>query len=165
MADMGPKRQRGGTWLYPPIGVVLEMVGLEEIGGYPDKTYHPFDVWGPCPPSAVPPGGETPRQYVSQTSKGWYMVVSTHWCGSENGRTGGDRGIYCPPPEHGCTIYCDSSYHGFVSGGGVESGNSPIQAMLGASCLGYPGDKGGAFRSGGGVGVQVKNNHREGIVG
>ena len=34
MEDMGPKRQRGGTWLYPPIGVVLKMVGLEEIGVY-----------------------------------------------------------------------------------------------------------------------------------
>ena len=93
------------------------------------------------------------------------MVVPTHWGGSGNGRTGGDRGIYFPPPEHGCTIYCDSSYHGFVSGGGVESGNSPMQAILGESCLGYPGDKGGTFRSGGRVGVQVKNNQREGIVG
>ena len=34
MAVMGPKRQPDGTWLYPPIGAALTMVGLEEIGVY-----------------------------------------------------------------------------------------------------------------------------------
>ena len=34
MASMGPKRQRGGTWLYTLIGAALTMVGLEEIGVY-----------------------------------------------------------------------------------------------------------------------------------
>ena len=34
MAGMGPKRQRDGTWVYPPIGAALSMVGLEEIGVY-----------------------------------------------------------------------------------------------------------------------------------
>ena len=34
MAGMGPKQQRYGTWVYPPIGAALEMVRLEEIGVY-----------------------------------------------------------------------------------------------------------------------------------
>ena len=29
MADMGPKFQLNGTWVYPPIGAALAMVGLE----------------------------------------------------------------------------------------------------------------------------------------
>ena len=28
MAGMGPKLQHYGTWVYPPIGAALEMVGL-----------------------------------------------------------------------------------------------------------------------------------------
>ena len=32
MAGMVPKRQQDGTWVYTPIGSVLEMVGLEDIG-------------------------------------------------------------------------------------------------------------------------------------
>ena len=31
MADIGSKRQRYGTWVYPPIGAALAMVVLEEI--------------------------------------------------------------------------------------------------------------------------------------
>ena len=34
MAGMGPKRQPDRTWVYPPIGAALEVVGLEEIGVY-----------------------------------------------------------------------------------------------------------------------------------
>ena len=34
MAGMGPKRQPDGTWVYPPIGAALAMVGLGEIGVY-----------------------------------------------------------------------------------------------------------------------------------
>ena len=34
MAGLGPKLQRDGTWVYPPIGAALAMVGLEEIGAY-----------------------------------------------------------------------------------------------------------------------------------
>ena len=34
MAGMGPKRQTDGTWVYPPIGAVLAMVGLDKIGVY-----------------------------------------------------------------------------------------------------------------------------------
>ena len=34
MAGMGHKRQWDRTWVYPPIVVALEMVGLEEIGVY-----------------------------------------------------------------------------------------------------------------------------------
>ena len=32
MVGMVPKRHQEGTWVYPPIGASLEMVGLEEIG-------------------------------------------------------------------------------------------------------------------------------------
>ena len=80
------------------------------------------------------------------------MSVPNHWGGAGNGGTGGDRGIYHPPLEQGLTIYCDLSYHGLVSGDGAESGNAPIQAMVGASRPGYPGDKGRACSSRGGVG-------------
>ena len=48
------------------------------------------------------------------------MVVPTHWDGSGNGGTGGDRVIYRPLPEYGSTINCDSSYHGLVPGGGAD---------------------------------------------
>ena len=34
MAGMGPKHQRDGTLVYPPIGVDLSTVVLEEIGVY-----------------------------------------------------------------------------------------------------------------------------------
>ena len=34
MAGMGPRHQKYGMWVYPPIGAALEMVGLEEIGVY-----------------------------------------------------------------------------------------------------------------------------------
>ena len=34
MVGMTPKRQRYGTWVYPPIGEALVMAGLEEIGVY-----------------------------------------------------------------------------------------------------------------------------------
>ena len=29
MAGMGPKHQQDGTWVYPPIGAALSMLGLE----------------------------------------------------------------------------------------------------------------------------------------
>ena len=32
MVDMGPKRQRDGTWVYPTIGTALSTVGLDENG-------------------------------------------------------------------------------------------------------------------------------------
>ena len=34
MAGMGPKCKLNGTWVYPPIGVALAMVGLEWIRVY-----------------------------------------------------------------------------------------------------------------------------------
>ena len=34
MAGMGPKRQWDRTWVYPPIGAALTMVGLDDIGVY-----------------------------------------------------------------------------------------------------------------------------------
>ena len=80
------------------------------------------------------------------------MVVPTHWGVAGNGGTGGDRGIYLLPPEHGHTKHCESPYHGLMCGGGAEAGNAPIQAMVGAARPGYPGDKGRACSSGGGGG-------------
>ena len=34
MAGMDPKRQGYGTRVYPPIGVAMEKVGMDEIGVY-----------------------------------------------------------------------------------------------------------------------------------
>ena len=34
MAGMGPKCQRDGTLVYPPIGAALATVGIDEIGVY-----------------------------------------------------------------------------------------------------------------------------------
>ena len=41
MACMGPKRQQDGTWVYTPIGMVLETVRVEEIGciSLSDRTW------------------------------------------------------------------------------------------------------------------------------
>ena len=80
------------------------------------------------------------------------MGVLNHWGGAGNGGTAGDWGIYCPPPEHGRIIKFYSYYHGLVFGGEVEARNAPIQAMVGAVRLGYPGDKGGSCSSRGGGG-------------
>ena len=80
------------------------------------------------------------------------MGVPTHWGGSGNGWTGGDWGVYCPPPQLGFAIHCNSYYQRLVSGGGAESGNSPIQAMVGAARPVYTGDKGRVCSSRGGKG-------------
>ena len=34
MADMEPKHQQDGTWVYPPIGAALEIMGLDYIRVY-----------------------------------------------------------------------------------------------------------------------------------
>ena len=49
--------------------------------------------------------------------------------------------MYFPPPEHGHTIHCDSSYHGLMSGNGVEAGTVNIKVMVGAARSEYPRDK------------------------
>ena len=91
------------------------------------------------------------------------MGVYTHRGGAGNGGAGGDRGVYHPPPEQGCTVHCNSSYHGLLSGGGAEVGTAPIQAMVGAARSEYPGDNGGrATAKGGGRG---RRNRRENRVG
>ena len=87
----------------------------------------------------------------TQTSTGWDMGVYIYWGSTGNGGAGGYRGVYCPPPEHGHTVHCDSYYHGILSGGRAEAGTAPIQDMVVAFLSGYPGDKGGACsRQGGG---------------
>ena len=40
IAGMGPKRHPDRTWVYPPIGEALEMVGLEEIGAYISRRHN-----------------------------------------------------------------------------------------------------------------------------
>ena len=95
---------------------------------------------GPCRIS--PPGGTADGGHGPQTSARLYVGVTTHWSGSGNGGTGGDRGIYRSPPEHGDTIHCDPSYHGIVFGGGAEARNAPIQVMVGTARPGYHGDQG-----------------------
>ena len=78
-------------------------------------------------PSGVsPPGGTVDSRNGPQTSTGRDVGVSTHLDGAVNGGTGLYQMIYCAPPEHGCTIHFDQSYHGLVSSGGVESRNAPI---------------------------------------
>ena len=72
------------------------------------------------------------------------MGVTTDWSGSGNGGPGGDWGIYLPPPEDIRSIHFELSYHVILFGVRTESGNAPIQAMVGAACPGYNGDKGGA---------------------
>ena len=44
-----------------------------------------------------------------------------------------------------------------MSGGGAEAWNAPIQAMSGEARPGYPGDKGGVCRGGGGGSRRGKN--------
>ena len=66
---------------------------------------------------------------------GWDMGVYTHWGGAGTGGDGGYRGVYYPPPEHGCTVHCDLSYHGIVYDGGAESGTALIQLVMGQAAL------------------------------
>ena len=79
-----------------------------------------------------------------------------------NGGTGGDRGLSRPPPEHVRAIYRNPYYHGLVFCSGSESGNAPIQAMVGAACPGYHGDKGRIGSRVGGGGGEVDGGGRIG---
>ena len=80
------------------------------------------------------------------------MGVYNHWGGAGNGGAVEEWGVYCPLPEHGRTVHCDSSYHGIVSGIGVEDGTATIQAMVVSASYVYKGDKSGACSNGGGGG-------------
>ena len=42
-----------------------------------------------------------------------YVGVPTHWGSTGNGGTGGDWGVYLPPPEHFCAVHFYPSYHDF----------------------------------------------------
>ena len=77
----------------------------------------------------------------------WDMCVSAYWGGTLNFGTGWYQGVYRPSPEHARKIYWNLSYHGLVSDGWVESGNSTIKAVVGSVCTGYPRDKSGACSS------------------
>ena len=94
-----------------------------------------------------PPGGAEDGGKGPQTSTGLDMGVYTHWGGAGNGMAEGYWGVYRLPPENGCTVHYEYSYHGLVSGGGAEAGTVPIHAMVGSARYGYPGDKGGTFSS------------------
>ena len=107
---------------------------------------------GEIPRWVSPPCGAADGGNGTQTSTGWDMGIPTHWGGTVNGGTVGDRDIYRSPSEHGRIIHCKTSYHGLVSGGGAEARNGRIQAMLAEARPGYPGDKGGECSSGGGRG-------------
>ena len=72
------------------------------------------------------------------------MAISIHWGGAGDSGTRIDWDIYIPPPEHGRTIHCNSSYHGLVSGGGAEAGGAALAEMVGAARSTYPRDKSGA---------------------
>ena len=93
------------------------------------------------------------------------MGVYNHWGGAGNCGDGGDRGVYLPTPEHGCTVHCKLYYHGLMSGGGAESGTAPIQEMMGAASTGYTGDKDRKCRSGGGRGYGDRRIGGGGRVG
>ena len=49
----------GGRQYIPRSPPVPPFTALPQWMGTP--IYHPLDVWGPCLPSSVPPGGETPQ--------------------------------------------------------------------------------------------------------
>ena len=53
------------------------------------------------------------------------------------------RGIYRPPPEHGRRVHYDLSYHGLVSGGGVEARDADLGKIVVASHHSYPRDESG----------------------
>ena len=72
------------------------------------------------------PGGSVDGGHGPQIPTGWDMGVYTHWGGSGNGGSGGDRGLYRPPQEHGLTVHCDLSYHGLVSDDGAKAETAPI---------------------------------------
>ena len=71
------------------------------------------------------------------------MGVYTHQGGAGNGAAGGNRGVYCPPPEQGRTLHFKSYYHRILSSGGAEASTAPIQEMVGAAYSRYSWDKGG----------------------
>ena len=101
------------------------------------------------PRGMSPLGGTEDGRHGPQTSARRDVGVPTDWGCAANGGPGGDRG-------------CDSSYHGIVSGSGAEAGNVLIQAVVGETCPGYTGDKGGARVSGGRVrGGREKRRWRE----
>ena len=99
---------------------------------------------------------------MTQMPTGYYMGVPTHWGGARNGGAGVYRGVYCPPPEHGCKMYCDFSYHALFSGSPVKAGNVPIQVMVVADQPEYTGDKGGACSIRRGVDTGMEKSEGEG---
>ena len=99
--------------------------------------------WGVSPPGIAVDGTHGP-----QKSAGRDVGVPTHWGGSGNFGNRVDQGIYLPPPEYGHTIHCDLIHHGLVFGGGEDSSNASIQAMVRAALPGYNGYQGGACRRG-----------------
>ena len=135
------------------------MAVMQEVLLFGSETWVFTPPVGEIPREVSPPCGTAGGGHGPQTSAGREVSVHTHWGGAGNGGTGGDWGIYCPPPEHGRTIHCYSYYHGLVFGGGAEDGNAPIQAMVGSAHPGYHGDKGRAVRHrgwGGGEGGRTR---------
>ena len=77
-------------------------------------------------------------------SDGQDLGVPARWNSDGSGWTGVDQGIYLPQPEHSYVIKFDPSYCGILFGGGVESENAPIQAMVTTARPGYHRYQGGA---------------------
>ena len=116
---------------------------------------------GEPPQGFPPPGSAADGRQGAQTSTGWDMGVYTHWGGAGIGGAGGDWGVYHPPLEQSCTVHCNLSYHGLMSGGGAESGNTHIHAMVASARSGYPGGEGGECNSGWGEVRRGQKNWRE----
>ena len=47
------------------------------------------------------------------------------------GRDAGGGYIHLPPPEHGLTVYCNLYHYGPASGGGAETEDKGVQAVMG----------------------------------
>ena len=68
--------------------------------------------------------------------EGQYVGLSP--AGGRNGGGGITGGVYLrlPPPEKSCTVHCNQSYYGTVSGGGEASGVTGGQSVVGSRMIG-----------------------------
>ena len=95
MAGLVPKHQQDGTWVYPPIGAALAMVGLDNIGVYikfHHNTVAQYIVT--CPVVYLCLAAE--RRPVMQLSRRWWekpaMNILGIRAGYEAAEMGGDMG-------------------------------------------------------------------------
>ena len=77
-------------------------------------------------------------------------------CNGEGGVGGG--GYVCrPPPEHSCTVRCDHTHYGYVSGGGAAPWGAGVPEVVVTEDLVSVGYAGGSKvdGNGGDVGVVI----------